>query len=48
MSKEVNDKEYDQLPWYVLRHLNPSWIESMLQKDSHGRFLKDDAAPLPP
>jgi len=35
-------------PWFVMIHMKPSWIESMLQKDSDGLFLKPEAGPQPP
>jgi len=35
-------------PWFVMIHMKPSWIESMLQKDSDGLFLKPEAGPQQP
>ena len=34
--------------WYVMCHMNPAWIETMLQKDSRGLFLMPGDEPLPP
>ncbi len=34
--------------WCVMRHLNPKWIERILQKDSRGQFRKEDEEPQPP
>ena len=48
MQNDIEERENKALPWYILCHLNPTWIESMLQKDSEGLFLTPDATPLPP
>lgn len=34
--------------WYVMCHKNPSWIETMLQKDSRGLMQPSGEQPLPP
>ena len=46
-----NDKEKaEEKPgrWFVMRHLNPAFIEQMLQKDSSGLLRKDGEPLLPP
>lgn len=48
MQNELIEKENQALPWYILCHLNPTWIENMLQKDSEGLFRPADAPQLPP
>lgn len=35
-------------PWYVMCHLSPQTIETMLQKDCDGKFLAEGEEPLPP
>lgn len=47
MSNNVTSEQTAQA-WYVMRHLNPAWIESMLQKDCSGRLLRQGEQPLPP
>ena len=38
---ETNDtKNAAGMPWYVMVHQNPRWIEAMLLKDSRGDFEK--------
>ena len=44
---EKKDRK-DEASWYVMCHMNPSWIEAMLQKDSSGMLLKEGDKPLPP
>ena len=34
--------------WYVMCHMKPAWIETMLRKDSRGLFLSPGEPPLPP
>lgn len=48
MQNETKEDGQKAQSWYILCHLNPTWIESMLQKDSEGQFLAPDATPLPP
>ena len=35
-------------PWYVMCHMNPSWIENMLQKDSSGQLQTSEGGQLTP
>ena len=48
MQYNAKDSENNGQPWYVMCHLNPAWIENMLQKDSEGLFCQEDEKPLPP
>ena len=48
MSQQNTDTERCQLPWYVMWHLSPQQIETLLQKDSAGLFRKPDEPSLPP
>lgn len=48
MSQQMIDKENAHDSWYVMWHLKPQYIETMLQKDSAGLFCKPDETPLPP
>ena len=48
MQNDAKDIKENGQPWYVLYHLNPVWIENMLQKDSDGLLRKEDEIPLPP
>lgn len=48
MPNKANDGETNTLPWYILCHLNPTWIEQVLQKDSDGWFAAADGTKLPP
>lgn len=48
MSQQNTDTEHCQLPWYVMWHLSPQQIETLLQKDSAGLFRKPDEPSLPP
>ena len=34
-------------PWYVMYHLNPNMIESLLRKESEGWFCKEGQSPTP-
>ena len=36
------------IPWYVMCHLSPQTIETMLQKDCDGLLLAEGEKPLPP
>ena len=44
-SKETKE---DSLPWYIMCHLNPNLIDTLLSKEQHGAFLADDEAPQAP
>ena len=46
MSQQINENAHDS--WYVMWHLKPQYIETMLQKDSAGLFCKPEETPLPP
>lgn len=48
MQNEIEEKGTKAMPWYILCHLSPTWIESMLQKDCEGQFLAPGATPLSP
>ena len=48
MPQQKIDANQDIGKWYVMCHLNPQHIETMLQKDSAGLFCKPDETPLPP
>lgn len=49
MPQQMNDHSPScEAPWYVMWHLSPQQIETMLQKDSAGLFCKPDETPLPP
>ena len=45
---ETNENGNNAMPWFILCHLNPTWIESMLRKDCEGQFLAPNAPQLPP
>ena len=48
-NKTENDsRQNSAAPWFVMIHMNPSWIETMLQKDSSGQLQTSEAEPLPP
>ena len=48
MSQQINDTEKDTSSWYVMCHLKPQQIETMLQKDSAGLLCKQGDTPLQP
>ena len=48
MSQQINENENARDAWYVMWHLKPQHIETMLQKDCAGLFRKPDDPPLPP
>ena len=48
MSQQINENENARDAWYVMWHLKPQHIETMLQKDSAGLLRKPDDPPLPP
>lgn len=48
MSQQIIDSENAHDSWYVMWHLKPQQIETLLQKDSAGLFCKPDEKPLPP
>ena len=43
----TDSKDHPQ-PWYVMCHLDPVWIEQILQRDSAGLFTTSDGVQLPP
>ena len=46
---ETNDtKNAAGMPWYVMVHQNPRWIEAMLLKDSRGDLTREGEPKLPP
>lgn len=47
MPQQDIGNEYDKQPWYVMCHLSPQQIETMLQKDCAGMFSDPDEPPLP-
>ena len=48
MSDGHSNTDNNAMPWYVMYHLNPAWIENILLKDSAGEFPAPDGAKLPP
>ena len=48
MTQQKNNMEKDTGSWYVMCHLSPQQIETMLQKDCAGLFCKPGEQPLPP
>ena len=48
MPQQHIGNEYDKQPWYVMCHLSPQQIETMLQKDCAGMFCDPAEPPLPP
>ena len=50
MNEHDNRREGTGLPWHVMEHLSPQWIEVMLQRESSGKLVKwqeRDKAPMP-
>ncbi len=45
---DPTDQQEKELPWYVMWHLNPTVIETMLLKDSRGAFNQEGVQPLAP
>jgi len=48
MSQQNIENDSCQDPWYVMWHMKPKMIETLLQKDSAGLFCKPGETPLPP
>ena len=48
MIQQTNDSENARDAWFVMWHIKPQYIETMLQKDSAGLFRNPDEPPLPP
>ena len=43
MNRETVEKKGTDTPWYVMIHMSPSWIETMLQLDSRGELTPGEA-----
>ena len=48
MPQQTMDNKQGKGAWYVMIHLSPNQIETMLQKDCDGKFRGDNERPLAP
>ena len=48
MTEDTAHNEHNAQPWYVMCHLNPRQIETLLRMDSAGKFRAPGQEPLPP
>ena len=44
----MNMEPQEQMPWFVMIHLSPKLIETMLQMDCDGKLRRDDEVPQQP